>query len=313
MVISALTKQLMLTPKKSKRKMKMKSGFLVIALVAAIALAGISSCQKGQSITTNPAPAGKQSVVIHLNDDPIPNILKVLVDIRYIEVKVDTGTAYHDDSYYNDDRDGDDDHQSRDRYGKWDTLSVTPRVYDLLKLKNGVDTIIANGYANAGKIIKVRITLGNNNTIWTDATHSYPLTLCDNDPYLYVKVQTNTMEILPNGQTRIRVDFDVARSVEYDNGGYCLKPKLKSYSDNNSGKIEGYVKPRQANAMIKVYNSTDTAYAIPEEDGEFSIRGLKPAVYSVLYKATAPYRDTTINNIQVQAGLKTVLPVVTLR
>lgn len=290
--------------------MKTKQIKVAIALSVLIALA-IVSCKKETSTSTT-APAGKQSVAVYLNDDPVPNLLKVLVDIRYVEVKVDTGNAQHNDDYYDGDHDSDNDHQHHDRYGRWDTLSVTPRIYDLLKLKNGVDTLIANAYANAGKITKVRITLGNNNTVWTDSTHSYPLPLCDNNPYLYVKIRSNSIETLPGGQIRIRIDFDVAKSVEFENGVYCLKPKLKSYSDNTTGKIEGIVKPRAANALVKVYNATDTAYAIPEEDGEYKIRGLKPAVYSVLYKATASYRDTTINNIQVTAGQEKKIPLVTL-
>ncbi len=290
--------------------MKTKQIKVAIALSVLIALA-IVSCKKETSTSTT-APAGKQSVAVYLNDDPVPNLLKVLVDIRCVEVKVDTGNAQHNDEYYDGDHDSDNDHQHHDRYGRWDTLSVTARIYDLLKLKNGVDTLIANAYANAGKITKVRITLGNNNTVWTDSTHSYPLPLCDNNPYLYVKIKSNSIETLPGGQIRIRIDFDVAKSIEFENGVYCLKPKLKSYSDNTTGKIEGIVKPRAAHALVKVYNATDTAYAIPEEDGEYKIRGLKPAIYSVLYKATAPYRDTTINNIQVTAGQEKKMPLVTL-
>ncbi len=290
--------------------MKTKLIYKAIALSVIIALA-VVSCKKETSTSTS-VPAGKQSVAVYLNDDPVPNLLKVLVDIRYVEVKVDTGNVQHNDDYYNGDHDGDNDHQHHDRYGRWDTLSITPRVYDLLKLKNGVDTLIANAYANAGKITKVRITLGSNNSVWTDSTHSYPLVLCDNNTYLYVKIKSNSIETLPGGQVRIRIDFDVAKSIEFENGIYCLKPKLRSYCDSNSGKIEGIVKPRAANALVKVYNATDTAYAIPEEDCEYKIRGLKPSSYSVLLKATAPYKDTTISNVQVAAGQKTTIPTITL-
>lgn len=279
--------------------------------VSAVLTVGIISCKKETS-TTSQAPAGKQSVAVYLNDDPIPNLLKVLVDIRYVEVKVDTGNTNYNDDYYDNDYDDDDDRQHHDQYGRWDTLSITPRVYDLLKLKNGVDTLIANGYANAGKITKVRITLGTNNVVWTDSTHSFPLTLCDNNPYLYVKIESNSFETLPNGQVRIRIDFDVAKSIEFENGVYCLKPKLKSYSDKTTGQIEGVVKPWQAHTLVKVYNATDTAYAIPEDDGEYKIKGLKPATYSVLFKAVLPYRDTTVSNVTVTAATKTSIPLITL-
>ena len=285
---------------------------LVILLLIVTAIAGMISCNKEKSVTSNTVPPGKQSILVYLNDDPVPNLLKVLVDIRYIEVKVDTGTVQHDDDYYNDDHDGDNDHHDHDQYGKWDTLSITPRVYDLLKLKNGVDTLIANSYAHIGKITKIRITLGNNNTVWTDSVHNYSLPICDNEPYVYIKVKSTTIETLPNGQVKIRIDFDAAKSIEFENRQYCLRPKLKSYSDNNSGKIEGVVKPAEAHARIMAYNGSDTAYALPEEDGEFKIRGLKPATYSLLYKATLPYRDTVISNINVQAGQEVKLEQVTL-
>jgi hypothetical protein len=292
--------------------MKIKRKLIVgLFLVATLIVAGIYACRK-ESSNADYVPAGKQRVMVYLNDDPIPNLYKVLIDIRYVEVKVDTGRVDHDDNYYDDDRDGDNDHHDRDHFGKWDTLSVTPRIYDLLKLKNGMDTLIANSLANSGRITKIRITLGPNNTIWTDSTHSYPLTLCDNRPYIYVRVTSNTIQTLPNGHIIIRIEFDASRSIDVDNGHYCLRPRLKSYCDNNTGKIEGVVKPRAAHARIMAYNSTDTSYAIPEDDGEFEIRGLKPATYSVKYKATLPYRDTTINNAVVQAHHDTELPLITL-
>lgn len=275
------------------------------------------SCHK-QSSTDNLTPPGKQSVQVFLNDDPVQNIFKLLIDIRYIEVKVDTGKIKHNDDYYDDDHEGDDDHNGEhhdeDKYGKWDTLSITPRIYDLLLLKNGKDTLIANGFISAGKITKLRLTLGSNNEIWTDSTHHYPLSICDNKKYVYVKIPSQSIEALPNGQQRIRLDVNVGKSVEFEDGAYCFKPKLKSYSDKTTGKIEGKVKPQAAKAMVMAFNNTDTAYALPErdDDGEFKIKGVKPGTYSVLYKATSPYKDTLISNIQVLAGQETKLQTITL-
>ncbi len=291
-------------------KTQKRSVILILFVIGIFVL--IASCNKENSSTQITAPAGKQSILVYMNDDPIPNLLKVLVEISYIEVKVDTGSAHHDDDYYNNDSDSDNDHQDHDRFGKWDTLSITTRTYDLLKLKNGVDTLIANSYANYGKITKLRITLGSNNTVWLDSSHSYPLPLCDNNPYIYVKVKSSTIDTLTSGQLRIRIDFDAARSIEFENGKYCFKPKLKCYSDKTSGIIEGSVKPFGALAIVKIYNNIDTAFAVPEDDGEYKIKGLKPAVYSVLFKAIAPFRDTTITNIQAHAGEKTTIPLVTL-
>ena len=156
-----------------KLQTKLWWGMLFLAVISSVA---ITACKKENSASNDsPVPAGKQNVSVYLNDDPIPHVLKVLVDIRYVEVKVDTGRAHHDDDFYNDDHDRDNDHHDGDHFGKWDTLSVTPRVYDLLRLKNGTDTLIGSGLTNLGKITKIRITLGNDNVIWTDSTHSFPL------------------------------------------------------------------------------------------------------------------------------------------
>lgn len=293
-----------------KLQKKMWLGLFSLVLLASVI---ITACKKDNSSSaTTTVPAGKQKVAVYLNDDPVPNLTKVLIDVRFVEVKIDTGKMHHEDDYYNDDHDGDNDHHDGDHFGKWDTLSVTPRVYDLLKLKNGTDTLIANGLANTGKITKIRITLGTNNVIWTDSIHHYPLPICDSKPYVYIKVSSSSIDSLAAGQYRIRIDFNVAKSIEAENGQFCLRPMLKSYSDNTAGKIEGIVKPQEAHAKVMAFNTTDTAYAIPEEDGEFRIRGLKPATYSVLYKATTPYKDTTIANVLVQKGIETKLPAVTL-
>lgn len=290
--------------------MKNSKKILLTFLATAILILVFNACKKND--TSLEGPKGKQKIEIYLNDDPALHLSKVLVDVRYIEVKVDTGAIHHDDEYYDEDHDGDEDHHDHDKYGKWDTLSVTPRVYDLLKLKNGSDTLIANGYANAGKISKIRITLGNNNTVWIDSTHSFPLVLCDNKPYIYVKVKSGNIQSMPGGQSRIRIDFDVAKSIDFEDNNYCFEPKLKCYSDDNTGKIEGKVTPRDARAIIKIYNNTDTAFGIPEDDGDFKVKGLKPATYNVLFKATAPYSDSLITNVKVQAGQETKLQKVVL-
>ena len=293
--------------------MKTKKKILAILLFNMSLSTLFFGCKKvNDSTTTNIAPTGKHLVSVYINDDPIPKMLKVLVDIRYIEIKVDTGKVIHDDAYYDNDHDSGNNNISKDHYGKWDTLSVTPHAYDLLKLTNGMDTLAANSFAHVGKITKVRITLGSNDTLWTDSTHFYPLTFCGREPYIYGSVNSNTIDTLANGQVMLRIDFNVAKSINYEDGHYCFEPKVTCYNDYNTGQLAGIVKPHAANPTIIVYNSTDTAYAIPEEGGEFKIRGIKPATYSMLCKATVPYQDTLINDVKVVAGQTTSLPTITL-
>lgn len=295
-------------------KRNIRTGLLGFVLISAII---ITACNKESSSSGN-TPSGMQKVIVKLNDDPIPNLTSVIVDIRYVEVKVDTGSMHHEDRFYDDDHEGDDhhhdgdEHHHGDHFGKWDTLNVTPGLYDLLKLKNGTDTLIANGFSHIGKITKIRITLGSNNSITVDSTHHFPLPICDGSPYVYANIRSNSIDSLPGGQFVIRIDFNVARSIEFEDGKYCLRPRLKSYCEKTSGIIEGKVLPPDAHAHIMIFNNTDTAFAIPERDGEFEVHGLSVGSYAVLYKALSPYKDTTIFNIPVEKGMETKLPVITL-
>ena len=267
------------------------------------------ACQK--DISGN-APEGKQRVSVYLNDDPSFNFTKVLVDIRYVEIKVDTSHGCHDDDDHDGDDDDDDDDHHHDGFGQWDTLPVPGGVYDLLRLRNGIDTLLATGFVLNGRITKVRFTLGTNNSVWTDSVHSEPLSICEGRPYVYAKLKRNMIDTIPGGGIRVNIDFDVNKSIKRKNGRYCLKPELKAYSHHSCGEIEGKVLPQAANAVVVIYNNTDTATAIPFSNGKFKVRGLSPGIYSVLYDGTAPYQDTTITNVQVDRDREVHLPTITL-
>lgn len=274
--------------------------FILMAIV-------FNACQKDVATENT---SGLQKVMVYLNDDPSLNFTKVLVDIRYVEVKIDSSHGSHHDHDADDDHD--DDHHGHDDFGYWDTLAVAPGIYDLLQLRNGVDTLLATGFVGHGRITKLRFTLGDNNEVWTDSTTAEPLGICDNRHYIYAKLPTNSIDTLPGGQAIIRIDFNVERSIKKIAGHYCLLPVLKPYCHSRSGGIEGKIYPSDAVVLIKAYSSTDTAYAIPWHHGEFKIRGLNEGTYTVLYDALSPYQDTTISNVQVYRGRDTELPDVTL-
>lgn len=280
---------------------------LVLSILMLMVLT-FNACQKDAS--SDPVTAGKQSVMVYLNDDPSYNFTKVLIDIQYVEVKIDTSHGHHHDD---DDHDGDDDHHGHDEFGQWDTLGITPGIYDLLRLRNGVDTLLANGLVTQGRFTKIRLTLGNNNNVWTDSTTSEPLSICDGRPYVYVKLSNNSIDTLPGGQSVIRLDFNVQKSIKRRNGHYCLQPELRTYCNSRSGQIEGKILPHNVVTLITIYNSTDTAYAVPFPwNGAYKIRGLNAGTYSVHFDPINPYQDTLINNVQVQTGVETALPDITL-
>lgn len=277
---------------------------------------GFASCKKDNFFGS----AGTQLITLKMNDDPITDLTNVWVDIQYIEVKIDTANArnhHHDDDddYYEKDSDDDDDDKGgHDEYGYWDTLAITPGLYDVLALRNGLDTTLVKGQRlPKGRIHKIRMTLGSNSAVSKDSGITrIPLKNCSNSPYVYILLKKEHLDEHGVDQFEINLDFDLMNSIKEDNGEYCLKPVVKSYSKKSSGEIEGEVFPADAMALPMAFNSTDTAYAKPDEDGEFKICGLKPGTYTVKFNPSNGYIDKSISNIVVIAEEETDLGKITL-
>lgn len=273
----------------------------------------VASCQKENFNEDVNVPRGAQQLSIFLSDDPC-EYDSVFVDIQFVEVKIDSSKNKDDDDFGDDeDEDEDDDRKGDDKYGKWDTLRFTPGVYNLLALRNGIDTLLSTDTVLAGNIRKVRFTLGTRNAVVKDSVR-YPLEfLAGNNKYAYVKIHDEDEDRMANNRKALRIDFDVCESIKFRNGRYFLKPYLKAFSTEGYGKIEGKVLPREARPFVRVFNATDSATALPEDDGEFEIRGIREGTYSITYSGQNGYRDTTINNIQVRRGKEVELRTITLR
>src|ERR1700761_729911 len=97
------------------------------------------ACNKNNSSSSNPnIPKGQTQVSVYMMDDPI-QLAKVLIDIRQITVEVDTASKQSDPDM-DDQWDNNFCGRGRTQSNKsviWDTLAITPGVYDLLQLRNG--------------------------------------------------------------------------------------------------------------------------------------------------------------------------------
>lgn len=260
------------------------------------------ACQKEVSSGGGSIPAGKTKLSIFLTDGPY-DFQKVLVDIQRIEVKIDTCRENDDD-----DHDGpgcDDDHDSLSNHCEvWDTLDIHPGIYDLLKFRNGTDTLLASGFILHGKIERIKITLGNNNSVMVDSV-VHPLHLFNNQHFVYVNIHREHLDSVSSNNFHLFLDFDLARSIKLINGEYWLKPVLKPFGRHSSGEIEGKVRPVHSFGTIKAFNATDTAFARPEDEGEFKIRGLREGTYNLFIDGINGYQDSTITNIMVRRGRET--------
>lgn len=268
------------------------------------------ACQKENNFNGN-VPEGQQRINIRLSDNPV-NFDAVNVDLQRVEVLVfpdscrnRSGDQENQDETCHHDHDGD--REDHDDCAVWDTLAIRPGIYNLLALSNGADTLLASGITVAGKIKKIRLTLGTSNTVIVDSI-SYPLTLLNGNNRVTINVRAEHIETLTPGDVQVWLDFDAGMSiVRVTNNHFVLKPLLRLWLPSQTASIKGKVIPLNAAAVVAAISNGDTLIAMPDHhDGRFKIRGLRGSTAAIFINATANgYRDTTITGITLQRGRDT--------
>lgn len=282
------------------------------ALASAVMLILTIGCQK--STTTSPSGSlPPQSVSLYLTDNPAL-FDNVFIDITSIRVEVDTCAADNTEDHHNDNEEHDstdmhNDHDSTiqehegsdDSCRTWITLAIQPGVYDLLTLRNGIDTLLAQGVdIPGGKIDRIQVTLGDNNSVVKDSV-SFPLSLHEHTITILVH-DGDFDEFMPD-HSQLWIDFDIASSIFSVDGAYYLKPVIRLFNLKETGELDGQIFPENVSATVTVYNHTDTASALPDDNGAFRIRGLKTGTYTVFVKSlTQGYFDMTIDNVVISGG-----------
>ncbi|MBI3139114.1 MAG: DUF4382 domain-containing protein [Sphingobacteriales bacterium] len=270
-------------------------------LIAGFALVTISlllwSCQKELAGNTAGNPDKPHAVTIYLTDHQTPVFDSVFIDIQGLQVKLE------DDSLPND---------------GWVTLAIHPGVYNILRFRNGLDTLFGTGTLPNARVKKVKLLIGTQNSVMENG-QSFPLRVKDEDREVIANLDASNFEITNSGQVLFWIDFDAGNSIQVDNSGsgnnngYRLKSHIKIFTRSHSGSIEGKVLPLAADAIVKAVMGTDTATAIPDhDDGEYKIVGLNAGTYSLLIDGQHGYSDTTINNVVVVNREDTHVPLITL-
>lgn len=271
-----------------------RSRVLTISLCATALTLFLASCSKKNEDAEDAIPANKAKVTVYMTDHQTPLFTKVNLHIVKMEIKVEDNGV--------------------DSLGGWFNLNITPGVFDVLRFRNGFDTLFASGLIPLNrKLQKIRFTLGNQNSVETGGV-TYPLEIKDNDNEVVANLDDSNVDFTPPNQFMFWIDFDAHQSIKSrSNNRFELKSKIKIFTRRSSGRIEGRVLPTAARAIVKAINGTDTASAIPESNGEFKIVALRAGTYKLWYDATANnYQDTLVNNIVVRNNEDTHVSTITL-
>jgi Domain of unknown function (DUF4382) len=267
------------------------------AAAAVLMTAILYSCQKDVTGNNATDPDKPHAVTIYLTDHQTPVFDSVFIDLQRLEVKLE------DDSLPN---------------GGWVNLSINSGVYNILRFRNGLDTLFATGTIPTARIKKIRLTLGTQNSVMKNGQRS-PLQVKNEDREVIANLDESNFDITNSGQVLFWIDFDAGNSIQIDNSGsgnnngYRLKSHIKIFSRSHSGEIEGKVLPLSADAIVKAVIGSDTATAIPDDhDGEFKIVGLSAGTYKIIIDGQNGYHDTTINNVVVRHREDTHLPTIVL-
>jgi hypothetical protein len=246
-----------------------------VTLIGILALQ-ISSCKNDKK--------GEQVLLTVRMTDAPANYDAVTIDVQSVEIVGDAGSPV--------------------------VLTTTPGLYNLLELSNGINTILATGYMNAGKVSQIRLILGPNNTIRVDNVN-YPLST-PSAMQSGLKIQMNqTFEA--GIEYTILLDFDANQSIiQKGNNEYQLKPVIRTIDQAISGAIKGSISLTGGNVLVTATANGITYSSAVNSNGFFLIAGLPSGAYDITITPDLPLIPIILTGKIVTAGVSTDLGIITL-
>jgi hypothetical protein len=266
--------------------MKLKKTLALLLLTTISSSLLFFACSKKDSAATD----GKAKMQVYLTDGP-GDYEAVYIDVQDIKINY-----------------------SADPDNGWQSLpNVHSGSYDLLKLTNDDDTLLAEAELNTGRVEQIRLILGTEN-------------------YVQLKGQANRIKLeTPSAQQsglklnihqdinsgvlyKLLLDFDVAKSIhQTGNGKYMLKPTIRTILDAVGGSIKGYVKPNTFQTSVLAIQGSDTAASTYTDNGNYLIKGLGAGTYDLHFIPTdASYQKQIKPLVGVTVGNTTIVDTVTL-
>lgn len=242
---------------------------IIISAVALVSTVSITSCNKDDA----DGPTDSAHINMYLTDAPA-EYDAVYIDVQSVEITSDQGVTTH--------------------------ALINPGVYDLLKLNSGADTLMISEDLTPRTASKIRLILGDNNSV-VEAGVTHPLAKPDDDSPGLVIEREYKFESRQNYD--MWMDFDAGQSIDKDGAGnYSLNPVLRIYTDEESGAISGHILPLGAAFNVSVVSATGTYGTTINNDGTFYIGGLTTGTYDLKFTAVIGFLDITISDVSVTNG-----------
>jgi hypothetical protein len=255
---------------------------------ATIASLSFFSCAKNESSST-----GKARLQVALTDDP-GNYEVVNIDVQDIRI-----------NYSNDSTNG------------WVSLpGVRAGNYDVLRLANGKDTLLANAEIQSGKIEQIRLVLGSNNYVRLNGQNYNLQTPSAQQSGLKIKIHQEVNEGITY---KLLLDFDASRSIvqtgnaNNNNGKYILKPVIRASMEAIGGSVRGFVLPNSFATAVYALQGTDTVTGTYTVNGSYMLKGLNAGSYSLAFvPSDTTYKKQTLSNITITTNNVTSVDTVRL-
>lgn len=254
-------------------------------MMIAAGIITLTSCQRDASSSTS---SNRGRLQVYLTDDP-GNYQEVIIDVRDIRINYSSDTA-----------------------NGWQSLAnVATGAYDILKLVNDHDTLLADAELNPGRIEQIRLVLGPNNYVKVN-NQTYPLeTPSAQQSGLKLNIhQDVTAGIL----YKLLLDFDAARSiVKTGNNKYMLKPVIRTTLQAIGGGVRGYVTPNSFNTAVFAIQGPDTVAGTYTASGSYMLKGLPAGSYTLSFvPGDTTYQKQTKTGITVTTNAVTTVDTVKL-
>lgn len=261
-------------------------------LVISSLIVGLTSLLFVISCKKNGTADGTAKLQVYLVDDP-GDYEAVYIDVKDIQINMTDDTS-----------------------SGWQSLQgVNAGMYDLLKLVNDDDTILADTDIPTGRLHMIRLVLGTENYVKIQGTPDLIKleTPSGQQSGLKLKIQDY---ITANRLYKITLDFEVSKSiVKTGSKKYILKPVIRTILNVVGGTVKGVVQPGTFQTAVYAINGPDTvASTYTGADGGYVIKGLPAGAYDLYYNPSdILYHDSLRTSVNVQFNTVTIVDTTFLR